>query len=214
MSLLWNFWVEFCLYDVICSCIALILHFHNVSWIIDVCLYVGTLCSIRIGLGWTHDAIFFARHMFMHYSYIHTFFIFIFGTLCWWCFSVCLSLSLSFSLSLSLSLSLSHIACTWHPSPKLLHPGTLFMFGSIMRRPVRTSQRTFPDVVFIRNTMWFYRIFSILFYPLSFTVRDRNLYVRYLWDIPSWSYKSSTPVCMISIPLYLDLLHRFKAYIL
>ena len=103
-----------------------------------------------------------------------------------------LSLSLSLFLSLSLSLSLSRIVCTWHLSANLLCPRTLFVprhlflilllftFGSMMRKPKRTSQRTSPDVVFIRSTVCFYRIFLILLYPLSFTIGDGNLYMRYL----------------------------------
>ena len=92
------------------------------------------------------------------------------------------------SLSLSLSLSLSRIVYIWHPSANPLHLGTLFvlghlplilllfMFGSIMmRRPVRTFWRTFPNVAFIQNAASFYQTFPILLYPLSFTVGDRNL---------------------------------------
>ena len=37
MKFLWNFWDKFCLNDLKCSCIALLLHFNNVSCIIDVC---------------------------------------------------------------------------------------------------------------------------------------------------------------------------------
>ena len=63
--------------------------------------------------------------------------------------------------SLSLSLSLSRILYTWHPSAKLLHPETLFisehhllilllfLSGSMMRRPIRTSRRTSPNMAFI-----------------------------------------------------------------
>ena len=128
-------------------------------------------------------------------------------------------------LFVSLSLSPSRIIYTWHPSANPLHlkthfvPGNLplilllFTFGSMMRRPIRTSRRTSPNVAFIRNVAWFYQTFSILLYPLSFTVRDENLYVRYLWVIPPWSYRSSTPICTISIPLYLGFLRRFEVHI-
>ena len=40
---LWNFWVRLCLNDPICSCIASHLHFHNVSWILDVCFMCWNL---------------------------------------------------------------------------------------------------------------------------------------------------------------------------
>ena len=116
---------------------------------LDVCFYVENLCAGRIGLGWAHDEFFFTRHMLMHCSCIHTFsFSYL---LCWLCFS----------LSLSLSLSLSRILYTWHPSAKLLHPETLFisehhllilllfLSGSMMRRPIRTSRRTSPNMAFI-----------------------------------------------------------------
>ena len=97
---------------------------------------------------------------------------------------------------LSPPLSLSRIVCAWHPSTKLLHLETLFvlghhvmilllfMSGSVMRRPIRTCRRTFANVAFIRNATWFYWIFLILLYPLSFIVRVGNLYVRYSWVVP------------------------------
>ena len=101
MSILWNFWIGFCLYDVICSSIALHLHFHNVSCIY-MCVYM--LHADRFGLGWTHDAIFFfffARHMFMHLSCIRILsFPFLFSVV-----------KVLFCLSLSISLSLSDRLC-------------------------------------------------------------------------------------------------------
>ena len=142
--------------------------------------------------------------MIMHCSCIHTFLflflvLFLIGTF----------------LFVSLSPPLSQTVCAWHLRANLLYPRTLFvprhhllilllfLSSSVMRRLIRTSWRTFPDVAFIQNATWFYHIFSILLYPLSFTVRDGNLYVRYSWATPSWSYRSSTPICMVSIPLYL-----------
>ena len=41
----------------------------------------------------------------------------------------------------------------------------LFTFGFVMKRPVRTSWRTSPNVAFIQNAAWFYRTFFILLYP-------------------------------------------------
>ena len=92
-----------------------------------------------------------------------------------WCFFACLSFSLS--------LSLFWLVASWHLNENPLHPRTLFilehplplnpllfMFGSVMRRPVRTSWRTFLDEAFIRNTKSSYRTFSILTFPLSSTV--------------------------------------------
>ena len=131
-------------------------------------------------------------------------------------------------LSLSLSLSLSWINSAWHPRANLIRLGTLFvsgllrllifpfplfMFSSMMRRPIRTSLRTFLNVAFIWSAMWFCRTFSTLLYPMSFTLGDWNLFVRYLWGVPSCSYKSFTPICTISIPLYLNLLRYSEVHI-
>ena len=99
-------------------------------------------------------------------------------------------------LLVSLSLSLSRIVCAWHPSANPLRLETLFVpghlllilplltFGFVMGRPIRTSWRTSPNMVFIQNATWFYQTFPILLYPLSFTVKDMNLYVRYPGDVP------------------------------
>ena len=87
------------------------------------------------------------------------------------------------------------------------------MFGSVMRKPIRTSRRTSLNVMFIQNTAWFYQTFPILLYPLSFTVKDGNLYVRYPWVVPLWSYRSSIPTSMVSIPLDLGLLRRFEVHV-
>ena len=90
-----------------------------------------------------------------------------------------------------LLLSLSLIVYTWHPSLKLLRPETLFgpghyllisllyMSSSKMRKLVRTSRRTSPNMAFIQNATLSYRNSPILLYPLSFIVEVGNLYVRY-----------------------------------
>ena len=99
---------------------------------------------------------------------------------------------LIFSLSFSLSLPFT-LVVLWHLSISLLCPGTLFvprhflllllltplLFTSdfIMRRPKRTSWRTFHDVAFIRNTKSFCQIFLTLTYPLSSTVGVGSHYV-------------------------------------
>ena len=118
---------------------------------------------VLIGLHWAEPMMFFffTRHMLMHCSCIHTF---SFSYLVLFVDGVFLFVSLS-SLSLSLSLSLSHIVRAWHPSTKLLCPRTLsflghhvlilllFLSGSAMRRPVKTSLRTSPNMAFIQNAM-------------------------------------------------------------
>ena len=158
---------------------------------------------VLVGLDWVKPMMNFSLHV-TYLCMVHTYIPFLshfFGTLCWWCFFVWIPLS--------------QIVCAWHPSVKLLRPRTLFVPGhlllilipfmssSVMRSPIRTSQRTSPNVVFIQNATWFYQIFPILIYQLSFTSEDGNLYVRYPWVIPPWSYKSSTPICMVLIHLFL-----------
>ena len=130
-----------------------------------------------------------------------------------------------FCLSLSISLSLSDRLCmvpkrkstsSWNPlysktsssDPTPLH----VRFRD--EKAQKETRRTSPQVVFIRNAAWFYRTFLILLYPLSFTVRDGNLCVRYLWVVPLWSFRSSTPICIVSIPLYLNLLRAFEVHVL
>ena len=123
---------------------------------LDVCLFIEN--CVLVGLHWvsTHDAIIF--HMsHVHAYFMHTYLFFSFFVL----FCDCV-------LSLSLSLSLSQIDCAWHPSANLIQLGTrfvlgllcllifpfpLFKFGSVMRRPIRTSLRTFLNVAFIRSVM-------------------------------------------------------------
>ena len=147
---------------------------------LDVCLNVEN--CVLFGLDWVEPMMPFllARHMFMHSSCIRTLFSFLLLVLC-----------CDYVFCFSLSLSLSQIDCTWHPSANPLRLRTLFVLGHlllilllfisrfVMRRPVSTSRRTSPIVVFIRNATWFYRTFPILLYPFSFIIRDGNLYVRY-----------------------------------
>ena len=122
--------------------------------------------------------------------------------------------------------SLSQIDCAWHRSTNLLWLRTLFVpgyhlllifplftFNFVIKRPIRTSLWTFLNVAFIGSAMWFCRTSLILLYPVSFTFGDGNLYVRYRWGVPSWSYRSSTPICMVSMPLYLSLLRLSEVHI-
>ena len=184
--------------------------FHAFSYVLE----CWKLCVVRFGLGWTHDTFFCTSHILAFF--MHTYPLLFY---CWY-FVV-----IFFFVSLPLSLSLSWIDYTWHPSANPLRLGTFFvpvhlllilpplMFGSVIGRPIRTSWRTSPNMVFIWNAAWFYRTFPILLYPLSFIVKYGNLCVRYLWDVPPLSWRSYTPICMVSIPLYLSLLHRFEVHI-
>ena len=174
---------------------------------------------VLVGLDWAKPMMFcfFAHHMLMHYSCIRTFsflllVLFMIGTFLFASLSLPLSPSLSNSLRMAPKRKsapsrnpLYSRASSYDPTP--------FSVRFRMRRPVRTSRRTSPNVAFIWNAAWFYRIFPILLYPLSFTVRNGNLYVRYPWTVPPWLYRSSIPICTVSIPLYLDLLHRFEVYV-
>ena len=95
-------------------------------------------------------------------------------------------------ISLSLSLFLTLIA-SWHLNVNPLCPWTLFisrqllllvlliplhlMYGSVIRRPSQTSQRTFHNEAFIRNAKSFCQIFLTLTYPLSSRVGVGSHYV-------------------------------------
>ena len=129
--------------------------FHNVSCIINVCLYVET--CVLLGLDWDESMMLFSFlvtcsctfHAYVHFH----FFILVLSAMVFFCFF----------LSLSLSLSLSLTVCAWHLSANPLHPGTLFVLGHhllilllfmssfMLRMPVRTSWRPSPNVAFIRN---------------------------------------------------------------
>ena len=172
---------------------------------------------VLVGLDWvsTHDAINFSTSH-VHAYFMHTYPFFSFFVL--YCDYV---LSLSLSISIYLSLFLSRIDYAWHPSTNLIRletlfvsglphllifPFPLFTFGSMMRRPIRTSLITFLNMAFIWSAMWFCWTLLTLLYAMSFTLRDGNLFVRYTWGVPSCSYKSFTLICTVSIPLYLSLL--------
>ena len=178
-------------------------------------LYVEIMCADRFGLSWAHDAYIVTCHIFMHTYHSSLILILIlFGTL----------LRLSFSLSLSLSLSL--IVCTWHPSAKLLHLGTLFvlrhhlllilaffMSGSVIIKPVKTFPRTFLGVAFTRNARSFFLTSPILTFPLSFTIEVRGPFVISRLVVPPWSYKNFTLICTNLILPYLAFSFLFEIYI-
>ena len=117
----------------------------------------------------------------------------------------------------SLSLSLSRLVALWHLKENPFRLKTLFFLGhlplilpppmsnSMMRRPSRTSRRTFHDAAFIRNAKSFYQIFPILTFPLSSTVGVGSHCMASSSLVPLWSYKSFTPICMDSILQYLTL---------
>ena len=177
------------------------------------------MCASRISLGWAHEAITFACHMFMHsHAYIlsiHYILIYFF----------CLGL---FWLSLSPSLSSVCISLLlWHPNTNLLRLETffiprhplllilhLFLSGSMMRRPNWTSLRSSLDEAFIRNAKSFCRTFLTLTFPLSSIVGNGGHCVTSRSHVhPCWS-RSSTPTCMDLIFQYFFLLLEFELHAL
>ena len=132
--------------------------------LLSVCLIID-VSAIRFGLGFTHDALKFSCHMFMHFSCICTsLFLFLWSEIE---FLFCL-------LSLFLSLSLLNRTFLWHPireNPFRLetlfkvpsHPLCLFFLfhltsSSVMRRLRQTSLRTSRPGAFIQNARSFCQI--------------------------------------------------------
>ena len=180
------------------------MHYRCVFYIFEPC--------VPVRLDWAETMMHFSLHATWScivYAYIP--FHFLCDTICWWCFSASLSLSL--------------IVYTWHPSLKLLRPETLFgpghyllisllyMSSSKMRKLVRTSRRTSPNMAFIQNATLSYRNSPILLYPLSFIVEVGNLYVRYSWVVPPWPYRIFTPICTVLILLCLNLLLLLEVHL-
>ena len=166
------------------------------------------LCADRFGLGWAHDAISFACHMFIHFPCIRTSFQYT------WYIWNCLGLFwLSFFLSLSVSL---HYSCLWHLSVNPLQPGTVFVpvllhhlillyliSGFVMMMPLRHFQRTFLDEAFIRNAKSSWWILQTPTFPLSFTVGDGSHCVTSQSPVLSCLSRSFTPTCTGLIGQYL-----------
>ena len=155
-----------------CISCALQLYFHAFRCVLYTCNW---LCASKIRLGWAHDAISFACHMFMHsYAYVLSFHYILIYFCCLGLFWLFLS---PFFSSICVSLLL------WHLNANLLRPGTLFvpghplllilhhlMFGFVMRRPNRTCLRTFLNEAFVLNAESFCWTSLTLTYPPSFTV--------------------------------------------
>ena len=157
----------------------------------------------------------FAHNMLMHYHALHIFFP------SFLCLKVSfMTLFLSF-LSLSLSFSLLVMALKkFVPSKSPIHRGSssssfpLILFGFVMKRHIMTSLRNFLIERFIRNARSFCLISQTLLYPVLLALKDGLLFVRNPQGVPMCSYKSFTPICMPSIPLYLGLLWYFVVHVL
>ena len=133
---------------------------------------------------------FLAHHMFMHISCIRTLSL-SFCSRLWLCF-LSLSLSLSFSdrLCMAPKCKSTLIQNLFRSGSSFSFDLPLLTFGSVMRRPIRTSRRTLLNMAFIRSAMWFYWTFSLLLLPMSFTLGDENLFVGYPWGVLPCSYRS------------------------
>ena len=131
------------------------------------CVFTLLLCCVLVGLDWAEPIMRLNLHVtclciFMHMYFPVSIFVILYLV---WCFSNCLSFSLPLSLFLTLVVS-------WHLNINPLHLGTHFVprhlllfllltpfhltFGFMMRRPNRTSWRTFHDKAFIWNAKSFY----------------------------------------------------------
>ena len=84
---------------------------------------------------------------------------------------------------------------------------------SVMKRPRRTSLRTFRSVVFIWNARSSCQISLTLLYPKSFRLRDWSPSVGSPKGVRLCSFKSFTPTCTTSIPLCLSLLWHSEVHI-
>ena len=177
---------------------------------------------VLVGLDWAEPMMFLLLHVTcscIFHACIPIFFLLI-DINCVWYFSACFSLSFSFFWLVAL----------WHLNVSPLLPGTLFVSrhllllpllilphlisGFVMIKPVRTFWRTFPDAAFIRNAKSFYRIFSILTFPLSSTVGVGSHCVASRSFVLPWSYMSFTPTCTYLIILHLILSLTFEVRVL
>ena len=111
----------------------------------------------------------------------------------------------------------------WHLNVSLLRPRTLFIprhpllltlfphtFGSLMRRPNRTSLRNSLDKAFIQNAKSFCRISPTLSYPLSSTIGVGSHCVTSQSLVHPFLFRSFTLTCMDLIIQYLSLLLTFE----
>ena len=186
------------------------------------CVFALLLCCVLIDLDWAEPIMHLYLHVTCSCIFMHTHLqVSIFVILYLVSAFLIVSLSLPFSLFLML-------VASWHLSVNFFCPGTFFVLGhllllllltlllfaysSVMRRPNRTSQRTFHNVEFIRNAKSFCQISLTLTYPLSSTIGVRSHCVASRSRALPWSYKSSTPICTYSIILYPSLLLAFEVY--
>ena len=105
-----------------------------------------------------------------------------------------------------------HFSCIFHALYSYID--LCWCFSAYFSLSLPLFRRTFVDDAFIQNTKSSYRIFLILTFPLSSTVGVGSHYVESRSLVPLWSYKSSTPICMDSITLYLSFLLLLEVCVL
>ena len=131
----------------------------------------------------------------------------------------CVSLFLSFSLDLVTFLW--HLKSRFRPRTRSLVVVLLLLLllllliesGFVMRIPKKISLRNFMTERFIQNARSFGLIFQTLLFPVHLALEVGIIFVRNPRVVLVCSYKSSTPKCMPSIPLFLSLLRYSKEYV-
>ena len=197
-----------------CITCALQLYFHAFSCVLYM---LSCLCAGRFGLGWAHDAFYFACHMLMQF---HAYIPYIqYNSI----YLNCLEL---FWLSLFPPLSLVYVNVLMAPKRKSassqnpLHSRAFTSSSDptpssirfMMRIPKRTSQRTFLDEVFIRNVESFWQTSPTLTYSMSFTVEvGSHCVTSQSHVLPCWS-KSFTPTYKELILQYLSFILAFEVH--
>ena len=150
-------------------------------------------------LDWvlTHDAISFARNMFMHSHALFFFFFSIPRHLFYYISFLLLSLVVSLIWHLrSLFLEEPDISSWFYDS----NPKRILMGTSVTRW-------------FTQNVMSLFFIFKTLLYPVCLALEVGNLYVRNPRGVLACLYRSSTPTYMLLIPLFLSLLRYLEEHV-
>ena len=169
------------------------------------------LKCVLVGLDWVLPMM---QFIFLHVTcscIFHAYLSFLFLFFWLWCLSLSLSDRLRMAPKRKSTLARNSLGFGSSSSDPLI---PLFMFGSVMGRPNRTSLKIFKNMAFIWNTMLFYQTFPTFLSLRSFGLRAKNLFMRDPWFVPSCLYRSFTPINMVSIPLYLGLPRHFEVHVL
>ena len=144
----------------------------------------------------------------MHYTFLFPSFLCLIVSVVFLFFFLSHLISLSWHLKILFLLKTRFVVVPLH----LLFP--LILFGSMIRRHVMTALRTFMTGRFIRNARSFCLISQALLYPVLLALGDELLFVRNPRGVLACSYRSFTPICTPSIPLYLSLLRYSVVHVL